>query len=46
MDVTYTVDPETITFSEWQDGEEVGSGGVVVISSAASGRRRPSRSSR
>src|SRR5215213_9742408 len=26
MAVTYTVDPETITFSEWHGGEEVGSG--------------------
>jgi hypothetical protein len=24
--ITYTVDPETITFSEWHDGVEVGSG--------------------
>jgi len=26
MNITFTVDPETITFSEWQDGEDVGSG--------------------
>ena len=26
INTTFTVDPETITFTEWHDGEEVGSG--------------------
>ena len=26
MEIAYTVDPATITFTEWHDGEDVGSG--------------------
>ena len=26
MEITYTVDAEALTFTEWHDGEEIGSG--------------------